>query len=35
VSIAQFTVGIEGKVGVVVDAGLAMLPGPGLAALGS
>jgi hypothetical protein len=34
VSIAQFTFGLEGKVGIVVGAGLAMLPGSGLAALG-
>ena len=34
-SITQFTFGVEGKVSVVVGAGLAMLPGSGLAALGS
>jgi hypothetical protein len=34
VSIAQFTFGVEGKVGVVVGAGLAISPGPGLAASG-
>jgi hypothetical protein len=35
VSIAQFTFGVEGKVCVVVGAGLAMLPGSGLEALAS
>jgi hypothetical protein len=35
VSIAQFTFGFEGKVGVVVGAGLTVLPGPGLVASGS
>jgi hypothetical protein len=34
-SITQFTFGAEDKVSVVVGAGLAMLPGSGLAALGS
>jgi hypothetical protein len=34
VSIAQLTFGVEGDVSVVVG-GLAMLPGPGLATLGS
>jgi hypothetical protein len=33
--ITQFTFGAEDKVSVVVGAGLAMLPGSGLAALGS
>jgi hypothetical protein len=31
---AQFTFGVEGKVGVVVGVGLAISPGLGLAALG-
>jgi hypothetical protein len=35
VSMAHSVVGLEGKVGVVVGAGLAMLPVSGLAALGS
>ena len=33
-SITQFTFGVEGKVSVVVGAGLAMLPGSGLASIG-